>query len=298
MARLPSPLQARLEALAQTYFEAPGMRPVDFAAPAGAPALFAPDSINWRVMKNPVSLGVGGFAAVILELAEPRVRTGVWEHTSFRRDPLTRIKRTGYAAMVATFAPAEAAREMIAGVVQLHERVRGQTPAGAPYHANDPELLDWVQATASYGFLEAYRRFVAPLPEAEADRFYAEAARVGALFGARASPRSCADLEALFAAMRPKLEPSDIVHDYLAIVRAAPLLSSRALQRLMVRAAVEMTPRWAREVLGLDQGMGLNPGGAMILRALGGAADKLVLETAPPAQACVRMGLSADYLYR
>jgi hypothetical protein len=48
------------------------------------PALFEPDSVTWRVMKNPVALVVGGFAAVILELAEPRVRSGVWEHTSFR----------------------------------------------------------------------------------------------------------------------------------------------------------------------------------------------------------------------
>ncbi len=72
----------------------PGMPPVDFAAPAGAPALFAPDSVSWRVMKNPVALIVGGLAAVILELAEPRVRTGVWEHTSFRRDPETRMRRT------------------------------------------------------------------------------------------------------------------------------------------------------------------------------------------------------------
>jgi uncharacterized protein (DUF2236 family) len=54
------------------------------ALPAGEPALAAPDSVSWRVFKNPVSLFVGGVTAVILELAEPRVRTGVWEHSSFR----------------------------------------------------------------------------------------------------------------------------------------------------------------------------------------------------------------------
>jgi hypothetical protein len=31
---------------------------------------------------------------------------------------------------------------------------------------------------------------------------------------------------------------------------------------------------------------------------MGAAADRLVLENAPPAQACVRMGLPADWLYR
>jgi uncharacterized protein (DUF2236 family) len=44
----------------------------------------APDSVSWSVFKNPVSLFIGGVTAVIMELADPRVRTGVWEHTSFR----------------------------------------------------------------------------------------------------------------------------------------------------------------------------------------------------------------------
>jgi uncharacterized protein (DUF2236 family) len=35
------------------------------------------------VFKNPLSLFIGGVTAVIMELAEPRVRTGVWEHTTF-----------------------------------------------------------------------------------------------------------------------------------------------------------------------------------------------------------------------
>ena len=104
-------MRRNLDRLLRDYIAPPpGMRPVDFSAPAGAPALFAPDSTTWRVMKNPVALIVGGIAAVILELAEPRVRTGVWEHTSFRRDPVTRMRRTGYAAWVTIYAPADAAR--------------------------------------------------------------------------------------------------------------------------------------------------------------------------------------------
>ena len=76
---------------------------VDFTRPAGEPALVAPDSVSWRVFKNPVSLFIGGVAAVILELAEPRVRTGVWEHTKFRSEPLNRMQRTGLAAMVTVY---------------------------------------------------------------------------------------------------------------------------------------------------------------------------------------------------
>lgn len=276
----------------------PGMPPVDFAAPAGAPALFAPDSVSWRVMKNPVALVVGGLAAVILELAEPRVRTGVWEHTTFRRDPETRMRRTGFAAWTTIYAPEDVARRMIAGVARAHDRIEGRTPTGVPYRANDPELLTWVHATAAYGFSEAYSRYVRSLPAEEMDRFYAEGAPVAALYGADKPPNSRAALDAIFAEMAPKLEASDIVLEFFTIVRAVPILPVRAVQRLMVRGAVSMTPEWARETLGLRREFGLRAGEHTLLHAIGAAAERFVIEDAPPAQACKRMGLPTNYLYR
>jgi uncharacterized protein (DUF2236 family) len=283
--------------LARAFFEAPGMH-VDFSTPAGAAALFAPDSLTWRVMKNPVALMVGGIAAVILELAEPRVRSGVWEHTTFRRDPAGRMRRTGYAAMATVFAPAEAARALIAGVVRAHDRIEGATPSGVLYRANDVELLNWVQATATFGFVEAYRRFVRALTTADVDKFYAESAASARLYGATGAPRSAKDMDVLLAATRPKLERSEIVFEFLDIVRAAPILPVRSLQLLMVRAAVEVTPAWARTTLGLGPHCGLGRGGHAVLHALGRLSDHVVIEGAPPAQACVRLGLPADYLYR
>jgi uncharacterized protein (DUF2236 family) len=297
MARLPAPLQSRLEDAARGYFDTPGMR-FDFGDPPGAPALFEPTSLAWRVMKNPVALTIGGIAAVILELAEPRVRTGVWEHTTFRTDPVARMRRTGMAAMVTVYGPADKARAMIAGVVRAHERVQGVTPSGASYRANDEELLNWVNATAGYGFFEAYHRFVRALTPREMDLVYDEGHEAASLYGAHGAPRSAAEMQGLFVQMRPKLERSEIVFDFLEIVRNAPLLPSRSLQRMMVRAAVELTPDWARDILGLGPRHGLRTGGESVLRALGAAADRVVLESAPPAQACVRLGLSSDFLYR
>lgn len=55
---------------------------VDFANPPGAPAFTGPDSVSWRVFKNPVALAIGGVAAVLLEFADPAIRSGVWEHSS------------------------------------------------------------------------------------------------------------------------------------------------------------------------------------------------------------------------
>ena len=291
-------MRRNLDRLLRDHIAPPPGMSVDFTAPAGAPALFAPDSVSWRVMKNPVALIIGGVAAVILELAEPRVRTGVWEHTTFRRDPMTRMRRTGHAAWVTVYAPAEAAQAMIAGVVRAHERIQGTTPAGVPYRANDEELLNWVHATAGFGFFEAYRRFVRPLTDEELDRVYTEGSKSAALYGARDTPHSAAATEALFAAMAPKLEPSDIIFEFLEIVRAAPVLPLRRLHHPMIRAAVEITPPWVREILGLGGKYRLRPGEETLLKTLGALAERFVIEDAPPAQACVRLGLTADYLYR
>jgi uncharacterized protein (DUF2236 family) len=63
----------------------------------------------------------------------------------------------------------------MARVRRMHDSVAGSTPAGKAYHANDPELLNWVQDTAAYGFLQAYHAYVRPLSALERDRYYAEA---------------------------------------------------------------------------------------------------------------------------
>ena len=245
-----------------------------------------------------MSLFVGGVAAVILELAEPRVRSGVWEHSSFRSDPVERLRRTGLAAMVTVYAARSTAEAMIAGVRQVHERVEGRTAAGQPYRANDPELLDWVQATASFGFLEAYCGFVRPLARPQRDLFYAEGVAAGRLYGAVRVPRSEAELQALFMSMQPKLEPSDVISEFLRLMRTAPILPGplRPVQRLLVEAAIEIVPRWARERIGLRGSLPAMK--RQLVRQMGASADRLRLDGSPAAQSCVRLGLPPDYLWK
>ena len=82
----------------------PGMA-FDFSQPPGEAALAPPDGVAWRVFANPVSLFIGGVAAVLLELAEPSVRSGVWDAGGFQRDPGMRLRRTGFAAMMTVYGP-------------------------------------------------------------------------------------------------------------------------------------------------------------------------------------------------
>ena len=274
-----------------------GQPDIDFSTPKGEAALVPADSVSWRVFKNPVALFVGGIAAVLLELAEPRVRTGIWEHSSFRSDPVRRMKRTGLAALVTVYGARSMAERMIAGVRHMHGRVTGATPGGLAYDAGDPELLDWVQATAAFGFLEAYCAFGKPLPPQDRDRFYAEGAAAASLYGATGAPRDVAGQQALFARMMPKLERSGIVFEFLEIVAHAPVLP-RPARGLFIRAAVEIVPAEIRARLGLGPRHGLKSWEAALLRRAGALADTIRIPGAPPAQACARLGLPGDYLHR
>ena len=273
---------------------------VDYLNPPGAPALYSPDSLAWQVFKNPVALFVGGITAVLLELAEPRVRTGVWGHSIFPTDPLTRIKRTGAVTHATVYAPAESATRIIQMVNRMHERVEGRTPAGHPFRANDLVLLNWVQATVGYGFMEAYAAFVRPFGDAERDRFYVESQPVAQLFGATGAPRSLVEQRAQFEEMRPHLEDHVIVHDFLAIMKKVPALPlfMRPLQPVMVRAGVSLLPSWLRERLNLGAEWQLKPREEKLLRWLGAKFDRLTIPGAPPAHACQRLGLPRNYLYQ
>jgi uncharacterized protein (DUF2236 family) len=250
------------------------------------------------VFKNPLSLFIGGVTAVVMELAEPRVRTGVWEHTNFRIDPIRRLRRTGFAAMVTIYGARSIAETMIARIRRMHDLVAGTTPSGEAYCANDPELLNWVQGTAAYGFLQAYHAYVQPLSLSERDCYYAEGISAAALYGATSAPTSEADLEMLFQATTGRLERSDIVFEFLAIMRSTPILPLplRPVQHLLVRAAIDLTPRWLRTILGLNEHE-LHTWEAEVVRQAGAFVDRLVLESNPAVQACRRMRLPADYLY-
>jgi len=286
-----------LEAATWALFDLGDQSTADFLRPPGEAALVSPESVSWRVFKNPLSLFIGGVAAVIMELAEPRVRTGVWEHTNFRIDPIQRLRRTGLAAMVTIYGARSTAEAMIARIRRMHDRVAGSTPTGKAYRANDPELLNWVQGTAAYGFLQAYHAYVRPLSDLERDRYYAEGTLAASLYGASAATSEAA-LEMRFKEMANRLERSDVLFEFLAIMRSAPILPLplRPVQSLLIRAAIDLTPQWLRRIVGLTE-HGLNVLESGVVRQIGAFADRLVLETNPAVQACRRMRLSANYLY-
>lgn len=296
---LPSPLQRRLEAVAGDFIHSGNAYNVDFAKPAGEPALTVPNSVSWRIFKNPLALFVGGIAAVILELAEPRVRAGVWNHTRFQSNPLHRIQRTGFAAMVTVYGPRSEAESMIAHVRRMHAHISGVTPCGQAYRADDPELLRWVYATASFGFLEAYNAYVYRLKPTERDRYFAEGIQSACLYGAVNTPASQSEMTALLEQMAGKLEPSPVLLEFLDIMRRTPVLPYPLdrMQGMLVKAAIALVPACLRERLELTGRWSLRPWQHHVISQLGTLSDRILLKSCPAVQSCRRMGLPDDYLY-
>ncbi|HVJ01174.1 MAG TPA: oxygenase MpaB family protein [Sphingomonas sp.] len=268
-----------------------GFDGADFSTPPGEPAVLPPDSVSWRVFRNPVTMYVGGIAAVLLELGEPRVRHGVWDHSSFKRDPARRLRRTGTAAMVTVYGARSRFEALAARVNRMHGAIEGTTPGGEAYRADDPELLLWVQATATWAFLEAYARYAAPITVPDRDRYYREARPGAALYGVEDPPESEAAMHALMAAMAPRLEPSPILGELLEILRTAAILPRplRWLQRIGARAAVDLLPPEMQARLGLEEDGRLGAGERLLLRRLARMAERVELPSSPAAQARARL---------
>ena len=298
---LPRPLSRHIDGLVLGFLRPETGSEFDFSEPAGEPALIAADSVSWRVFKNPITLFIGGVTAVLLELAEPRVRDAVWQYGNFRTDPLARLKRTGLAAMISVYGPRSRAEAMIADVVGMHARISGRTSDGEPYRADDPVLLDWVQATAIFGFLEAYQAYAHALSPGEREAYLVEARPVGLRYCAAGTPSSEAELDALFDRMRSRLVASPIIFEFLEIMGRIPVFPGpgHALQPLFLKAAVEILPTWVSERLNLGARYPLSRWERMVVRGGGRRErphrDSLVACGAvlPPSRVAGRLPLSA-----
>lgn len=152
-------------------------------------SLFGPQSIVWQVNREAVLL-LGGGRALLLQVAHPLVAAGVVDHSHFRHDPLTRLRRTLELMLTITFADAASAIRAVRDIERVHARVHGVLksdigpfPRGTPYDANDPQLLFWVHATLVDTALMVYERYVTPLSARQRTRYYEESKISARLMG-------------------------------------------------------------------------------------------------------------------
>ena len=222
-------------------------------------AYFPPDSVIARVHADVTSMMVGGISALLLQMLHPAVLAGVWDHSDFRTDLLGRLHRTARFIAVTTYASRHDADRAIARVRAIHDRVTGVLPDGRAYHAGDPRLLAWVHVSEAISFFDAWRRYgTVRVSSVDETAYFAAFARIAELLGADPIPRTRAEADALVNAIRPDLRVDDRTREIADLVtRPQPgTVSTLPARMLLVQAAIDLLPDWARRMHGFrDTGM-------------------------------------------
>ena len=232
--------------------QAKGERPV----PASDNALFPRGSVIWRVHGDVTSMMVGGIAALLTQMLHPAALAGVWDHSDVREDMLGRLRRTARFIATTTYGHRDAAEQAIARVRSIHSQVRGRLPDGPVYRADDPWLLAWVHVAGAINFLDSWRRYGEPrMTGADQDRYFAEAGEVPRLLGADPVPQSRAKAERLITEFAAELRADQRTRDFRDLVVRSPArsLAEAPLQKLLMAAAIDLMPDFARRLHGLDR---------------------------------------------
>ncbi len=231
------------------------LQPDYYARPLGDPGLLGPGAVAWQVHADFPSMLIGGISALMLQSLHPAAMAGVVDHSDYQSDPMKRFWRTASFIAVTTFGSTEQATHLIDLVRDRHDQVNGVGADGTAYDANDPDLLRWVHVAESWQFLESYRRHSGRTPSAaECDRYLAEVAGVAERLGARDLPVTRTAVLSYFEEVRAELRATPAALDTVDFLlnRIELPWHQRRVYGIASRAAVDLLPLWARDLLGLE----------------------------------------------
>jgi uncharacterized protein (DUF2236 family) len=199
-----------------------------YTDPPGDPGLFGPNSAAWYVHADPLMI-VGGISALMLQTLHPLAMAAVADHSDYKERPYGRLSRVASFVAATTYGSTEVATSVIDTVKAVHERVVGTAPDGRPYRADDPDLLRWIHVAEVAMFLEAE------------------------MLGATEVPRSRAEVAAYFEQIRPELVAGDQALETIRWIQSSKGGSppERAAYQVLLSAAIDLLPTWARGMLGL-----------------------------------------------
>ena len=231
-----------------------GEKPV----PASDEELFPRGSVIRRVHGDVTSMMVGGIAALLTQMLHPKALAGVWDHSDVAEDQLGRLRRTARFIAVTTYGHRDAAMAAIARVKAIHDQVSGTLADGTEYRATDPRLLAWVHVAGAINFLDGWRRYAEPgMSRTDQDVYFAESGEVARLLDADPVPRTRAEAERLIAEFRGELRSDERSRAFRGLVLKAPApsLGEAPVQKLIMSAAIDLMPPFARRMHGLSAPM-------------------------------------------
>jgi uncharacterized protein (DUF2236 family) len=215
---------------------------------------FGEEDAIWRVHAD-ASMFIGAVRALLLQALHPVALQAVVDHAGFRRDFWGRFQRTSKYVALTTYGTVPDAERAIAIVRAIHRRVRGTTPDGTPYSADDPHLLMWVHVAEVDSFLRAFQAFgEGVLTPADADEYVRQASSIAARLGVIDPPSSVAELTSIMDSYRPELTGTGPdAREAASLLLVHPPFSgfTRAGYHVLAAGAVSTLPPWARTELRL-----------------------------------------------
>ena len=233
----------------------------------GDVGLFGPDSVTWKVHKEPI-VTLGGLRSLYLQALHPRAVAGVSQNSSFRSDPWGRLNRTSEYVGTVLYGSTAEVEAAASRLRRLHSRMTAVDPrTGERFRIDEPDLLRWVHVAEVESFLTTARRAGLKLTDDEADAYYTEQLRAAELVGLDPStvPATAAEVAAYYEAMQPELS---LTRDgaetalFLTVPPVPETWGSRALRYGLTLGptrwayfgiagtAVALLPPWARKIYG------------------------------------------------
>ncbi|WP_229067999.1 oxygenase MpaB family protein [Actinoplanes sp. DH11] len=169
--------------------------------------LFGPDSVTWKLHREPILL-LGGLRSLYLQALHPRAVAGVAQNSGYRADPWGRLMRTSAYVETVIYGSTGEVAEASTRLRRLHAKMSAVDPrTGDRFRIDEPELLRWVHVAEVESFLSTAVQAGLRLTEDEIDGYYTEQLRAAELVGLDPStvPGTAAEVERYYARMRPEL---------------------------------------------------------------------------------------------
>jgi uncharacterized protein (DUF2236 family) len=199
---------------------------------------------------------LGGGAAILLQLADPRVARGVAAHSDFRDRPLDRLLGTLDYVYAVSFGDDELVAAAVSTVNARHSRVRGRADDEQPaYSAFDADAQRWVASTLLFTALRLHERLWGPLDAATADAIVRHYRPLGSRLQASREgwPESRSEFEVWWtdrvAALQVSHEARSVARSLLSGASALPVATRALLPPVRIITAA-LLPAPVREAFG------------------------------------------------
>jgi uncharacterized protein (DUF2236 family) len=208
--------------------------------------LFGPDSVTWKLHREPILL-LGGLRSLYLQALHPRAVAAVAQNSGYRSDAWGRLTRTSEYVGTVVYGSTAQVQAAAGRLRRLHARMSAVDPrTGERFRIDEPDLLRWVHIAEVESFLTTARRAGLKLTDAEVDQYYTEQLRAAELVGLDPStvPATAAEVAAYFEAMQPGLGLTKDSAETALFLTVPPVPESWG--SLPVRLGLTLGPtRWA-----------------------------------------------------